>query len=239
MYGYGMYYWWDPTYILVVIGVIICLLASARVNATYKKYSRYRSMSGMTGAQAAERILHSAGIYDVTIRHISGSLTDNYNPVKKTLNLSDAVFNSTSVAAVGVAAHECGHAIQHQKGYAPLTFRSALVPVANFGSALSWPLIILGLFFNSRTGSLLITVGILLFSLAVLFQLVTLPVEFNASSRALKCLETNGILASDELGKTKKVLKAAAFTYVASAASAILQLLRLVLLFGGRGRDSD
>lgn len=239
MYGYGMYYWWDPTYILVVIGVIICLLASARVNATYKKYSRYRSMSGMTGAQAAERILHSAGIYDVTIRHISGSLTDNYNPVKKTLNLSDAVFNSTSVAAVGVAAHECGHAIQHQKGYAPLTFRSALVPVANFGSALSWPLIILGLFFNSRTGSLLITVGILLFSLAVLFQLVTLPVEFNASSRALKCLETNGILGSDELGKTKKVLKAAAFTYVASAASAILQLLRLVLLFGGRGRDSD
>ena len=239
MYGYGMYYWWDPTYILVVIGVIICLLASARVNATYKKYSRYRSMSGMTGAQAAERILHSAGIYDVTIRHISGSLTDNYNPVKKTLNLSDAVFNSTSVAAVSVAAHECGHAIQHQKGYAPLTFRSALVPVANFGSALSWPLIILGLFFNSRTGSLLITVGILLFSLAVLFQLVTLPVEFNASSRALKCLETNGILGSDELGKTKKVLKAAAFTYVASAASAILQLLRLVLLFGGRGRDSD
>ena len=203
MYGYGMYYWWDPTYILVVIGVIICLLASARVNATYKKYSRYRSMSGMTGAQAAERILHSAGIYDVTIRHISGSLTDNYNPVKKTLNLSDAVFNSTSVAAVGVAAHECGHAIQHQKGYAPLTFRSALVPVANFGSALSWPLIILGLFFNSRTGSLLITVGILLFSLAVLFQLVTLPVEFNASSRALKCLETNGILGTDELGKTK------------------------------------
>ena len=239
MYRYGMYYWWDPTYILVAIGAIICLLASARVNMTYNKYAKYRSMSGMTGAQAAERILHSAGIYDVTIRHISGNLTDHYNPTQKTLSLSDSVYNSTSVAAVGVAAHECGHAIQHHKGYMPLTFRSALVPVANFGSALAWPLIIIGLFFNSQTGSLFITVGILMFSLAVLFQLVTLPVEFNASGRALKCLETNGILGADELGKTKKVLKAAAFTYVASAASAILQLLRLVLLFGGRGRDND
>ena len=146
MYRYGMYYWWDPTYILVAIGAVICLLASARVNMTYNKYAKYRSMSGMTGAQAAERILHSAGIYDVTIRHISGNLTDHYNPTQKTLSLSDSVYNSTSVAAVGVAAHECGHAIQHQKGYMPLTFRSALVPVANFGSALAWPLIIIGLF---------------------------------------------------------------------------------------------
>lgn len=237
MYGYGFYSWWDPTYFLVLIGAMICLIASAGVKSTYSKYSRYRSMSNMTGAQAAERILNSAGIYDVSIRHVSGNLTDHYNPRNKTLNLSDSVYGSTSVAAVGVAAHECGHAIQHQKNYAPLTIRGALVPVANFGSTISWPLILIGLFFTSNTGTLLINLGILCFSFAVIFQLVTLPVEFNASRRALKILGNTGILNSEELPMTRKVLKAAALTYVASAAAAILQLLRLVILFGGRNRD--
>ena len=237
---YGMYYsWWDPTYILVIIGAVICMIASARVKTTYNKYASYRSMSGMTGAEAAQRILNSAGIYDVRIQHVSGNLTDYYNPANKTLNLADSVYGSSSVAAVGVAAHECGHAIQHQQGYVPLKVRSALVPAANFGSSLAWPLIILGLFFTSNTGDVLIHVGILLFSLAVLFQLVTLPVEFNASGRAVKILGETGILSSEELPYTKKVLGAAALTYVASAASAILQLLRIVLLFGGRGDDRD
>lgn len=237
MYGYGLYSWWDPTYFLVLIGAMICLIASAGVKSTYSKYSRYRSMSNMTGAQAAERILNSAGIYDVSIRHVSGNLTDHYDPRNKTLNLSDSVYGSTSVAAVGVAAHECGHAIQHQKNYAPLTIRGALVPVANFGSTISWPLILIGLFFTSNTGRLLINLGILCFSFAVIFQLVTLPVEVNASRRALKILGNTGILNSEELPMTRKVLKAAALTYVASAAAAILQLLRLVILFGGRNRD--
>ena len=235
---YGMYYsWWDPTYFLVIIGAVICLIASARVKSTFNKYAAYRSMSGMTGAQAAQRILNSAGIYDVKVQHISGNLTDHYNPANKTLNLSDSVYGSTSVAAVGVAAHECGHAIQHQKEYLPLKIRSALVPAANFGSALAWPIIVLGLFFTSNTGNLLIHIGILLFSLAVLFQLVTLPVEFNASGRALKLLSETGILQKDEVSDTRKVLSAAALTYVAAATTAVLQLLRLLRLFGGNDRD--
>jgi Zn-dependent membrane protease YugP len=231
------YWWWDSTYILVIIGAIICLLASARVKMTYAKYSKYRSMSGLTGAQAADRILKNAGIYDVQIGHISGNLTDHYNPRTKVLNLSDSVYGSTSVAAIGVAAHECGHAIQHQTGYFPLVFRGALVPVANFGSTLAWPLILIGLFFHTNTGTLLIQLGILFFSLAVLFQLVTLPVEFNASNRAVHILGSTNMLQDQELRYTRKVLGAAALTYVASAAAAILQLLRLVLLFGGRDND--
>lgn len=231
------YYGFDPTYWMIIVGVILSLLASAKVKSTFSKYSKVRSMSGMTGAQAAERILHSQGIYDVSIGRVSGSLTDHYNPSNKTLNLSDTVYSNTSVAAIGVAAHECGHAIQHAKGYAPLTFRSALVPVANFGSSISWILIIIGLFINSRSSMTFIYAGILCFSLAVLFQIVTLPVEFNASSRALTLLEQDGILAQSEVGQTKKVLSAAALTYVAAAASSILQLLRLILLFGGRDRD--
>ncbi|RGH30110.1 peptidase [Roseburia sp. AF12-17LB] len=231
------YYWWDPTYFLVIIGAVICLLASAHVNNTFKKYSKYSSMSGMTGAQAAQRILNAAGIYDVEIRHISGNLTDHYDPRNKTLSLSDSVYGSTSVAAVGVAAHECGHAIQHQKNYVPLTIRGAIVPVANIGSTLAWPLILIGLFISSRSGQALITAGIICFSLAVLFQIVTLPVEFNASRRAVRILGETGILGEQELGYTRKVLGAAALTYVAGAASAILQLLRLILLFGGRRDD--
>ncbi len=232
---YGYYF--DPTYILVIIGAAICLIASARVKTTFNKYNRVRSMSGMTGAQAAERILHSAGIYDVSVQHISGDLTDHYDPRNKTLSLSDSTYSSTSVAAVGVAAHECGHAIQHQQDYAPLSIRSAIVPVANLGSFAAWPLILIGMFITSSTGSLLINIGILCFSLSVLFQLVTLPVEFNASSRAIHILGQTGILREEELRGTKKVLGAAALTYVAGAAAAILQLLRLLILTNGRRDD--
>ncbi len=231
------YFYFDYTYFLVVIGAIICLVASARVKTTFKKYSAYRSMSGMTGAQAAQRILQSAGIYDVKVQHVSGQLTDHYNPKTKTVNLSDSVFNSTSVAAVGVAAHECGHVLQHATNYAPLNFRSALVPVANFGSAIAWPVILLGALIPSNASYIIIDIGIWLFSLAVLFQLVTLPVEFNASRRALQQLQVQGILGDQELVYTRKVLKSAAMTYVAGAAAAILQLLRVILLFGGRRRD--
>lgn len=231
------YYYWDPTYILVVIGAVICMIASARVKGTFNKYSQIRSMSGMNGAQVAQRVLQAAGIYDVQVRHVSGSLTDHYDPRTKTVNLSDPVYNATSVAALGVAAHECGHAIQHAKSYAPLSIRSALVPIANFGSMLAWPVILIGLFFNTRSSGLIIDIGILLFSAAVLFQLVTLPVEFDASRRALIMLRTQGILADDELKYTRRVLKSAALTYVASAAAAILQLLRIILITNGRRRD--
>ena len=231
------YYYWDPTYILVVIGAVICMIASARVKGTFNKYSQLRSMSGMNGAQVAQRVLQAAGIYDVQVRRVSGSLTDHYDPRTKTVNLSDPVYNATSVAALGVAAHECGHAIQHAKSYAPLSIRSALVPIANFGSMLAWPVILIGLLFNTRSSGLIIDIGILLFSAAVLFQLVTLPVEFDASRRALVMLRTQGILADDELKYTRRVLKSAALTYVASAAAAILQLLRIILITNGRRRD--
>ena len=235
-YGYYGYYF-DPTYILIIIAAIISLIAQWRVNSAFSKYSRVASMSGMTGAQAARMILQSNGINDVSVQRISGKLTDHYNPSTKVLNLSESVYGSTSVAAIGVAAHECGHAIQHAGGYFPLSLRTALVPVANIGSQLSWVFIIVGaiLSFNQT----LITIGIIMFSAAVLFQLVTLPVEFNASARALEQLESNGILYRDEVSQTRKVLSAAALTYVAAAATAILQLLRLIILFGGRGRRDD
>ena len=189
----------------------------------------------MTGAMTADRLLKANGIYDVRIEHVSGNLTDHYDPSKKVLRLSDSVYGNSSVAAVSVAAHEVGHCIQHSKNYAPLTIRSKLVPIANFGSQASWLFIIAGLIFGSA--SWLIDFGIILFSLAVLFQIVTLPVEFNASRRALETLSDNGILYTEEVGMGRKVLRAAALTYVASAATAILQLLRLVLLFGNRNRD--
>jgi Zn-dependent membrane protease YugP len=233
----GLYYpgYIDPTYIFVIIGIVLTLAASARVKSTFAKYSRVRSMSGITGAQAAERILHASGIYDVTIERVSGNLSDHYDPRSKVLRLSDTVYGQNSIAAIGVAAHECGHAIQHDKAYMPLKIRGALVPVANFGSMISWPLILIGLLF---TGSqTLIDLGIILFSAAVLFQLITLPVEFNASRRAIARLGETGILYGDELRDSKKVLDAAALTYVAAAAASILQLLRLILLFGGRRRD--
>ena len=228
------YFYFDPTYILVLIGVIICLIASASMNATFNKYSKVRSYSGMTGREAAERVLQSAGIYDVRVEHVSGNLTDHFDPRSKVLRLSDATYGSQSVEAIGVAAHECGHAIQHARGYAPLSFRSALVPVANFGSTIAWPLILLGFLFSGETSAFLLNLGILAFSLAVLFQIVTLPVEFNASRRAMQVLGDTGMLYGDELSAARKVLTAAALTYVAGAASAILQLLRIVLLANRR-----
>lgn len=231
------YYYYDWTYILVLIGVLICLAASARVRQVFAKYSRVQSRLRLTGKEAAEEILRRNGIYDVRVIHIPGNLTDHYNPGNKTLGLSDTVYQSSSVAAVGVAAHECGHAVQHARGYAPLAIRGVLVPVANFGSALAWPLILIGLLITGETSVFLINLGILLFSAAVLFQLVTLPVEFNASRRAVDVLGASGMLYPDELSSVKKVLGAAALTYVAGAASAILQLLRLLILTGGRRRN--
>ncbi|HIZ78747.1 MAG TPA: zinc metallopeptidase [Candidatus Lachnoclostridium stercorigallinarum] len=234
-YGFGFY--WDPTLILVVIGALISMWASGRVQSTFNRYSRVGSRSGMTGAETARRILDSQGLYDVQIRSVRGNLTDHYDPRTRTVNLSQSVYGSTSVASVGVAAHECGHAVQHAQQYAPLNIRSALVPIANIGTNLSWPIIIIGLLLGM---SPFLRLGILLFSLGVLFQLVTLPVEFNASSRAVTLLDRLGILQGEEVDGAKKVLKAAALTYVAAAAGTILQLLRMVILFGGRNnRDNN
>ncbi len=222
-------YYFDQTYILVLIGAVLSIIASARVNSTFQKYARERSLSGMTGAQAAEAILRSRGIHDVRVEHIRGNLTDHYDPSRKVVRLSDSVYSSSSVAAIGVAAHECGHVMQHHEGYAPLNIRTALVPAANIGSRLGIPIIIVGLILGSSP--VLVNIGIWVFSIAVLFQIVTLPVEFDASRRALVCIEQYGIVTSDERRKSAKVLKAAAYTYVAAA---ILQLLRLVMLFGKR-----
>lgn len=234
MYGYYGYYM-DPTYFLVLIGAVLCIAASSRLNSTYNKYSKVRCMSGMTGAEAAARILSCSGIQDVRIERVGGNLTDHYDPKNKVLRLSDSTYGSTSVAALGVAAHECGHAVQHQKGYVPLKLRSALVPAANIGSRLGIPMIFLGVLLG--LSSTLVQIGIWVFALSVLFQVVTLPVEFNASSRALVMLQDYGITGGQETGYCRKVLTAAALTYVAGAASAILQLLRLALLFGNRRRD--
>ena len=228
------YYGFDPTYILLIIGMLLSLAASAKLKSTFAIYRRMESASGMTGAEAAQRILRNAGVYDVRIEPISGELTDHYDPRTKVVRLSEPIYNKTSLAAVGVAAHECGHAIQHATNYAPLSIRSAIVPIANFGSTLSWPLFLAGLVLSIRP---LLTAGLLLFTAAVLFQLVTLPVEINASSRALKLLNADGILAPQEVRGAKKVLTAAALTYVAALASSILQLLRLLILAGGRDRD--
>jgi hypothetical protein len=226
-------FWYDSTYILVLIGALISFIASINVNRTYKRYSKIGNSRGITSQQAAEAILHSAGIYDVRIERIKGNLTDHYSPNEKVLRLSDSVYGSTSVAAIGVAAHECGHAIQHQVGYAPLKLRSASVPIANIGSMLSWPLILIGLLLGSFG---LAQIGVFLFVFVVAFQLITLPVEFDASSRALKVLNQQNMLFGDEMSGARKVLKAAALTYVAALFASILQLLRLVLLTQGGGR---
>lgn len=231
--GYG-FYGFDPTMILVLLGAMLSMWASSRVNSTFRRYSQVRSMTGMTGAEAARRLLHSQGIYDVTVQAVRGQLTDHFDPRTKTVNLSESVYNSTSVAAIGVAAHECGHAIQHNVGYVPLKLRAAFVPVANFGSKLSIPLLLLGLFMGMTS---FVQLGIWMFVLAVMFQVITLPVEFNASGRALHLLDQTGILAGEEVGQTRKVLSAAALTYVAAVAASLLQLLRLVILFGGRRND--
>lgn len=231
----GMGWGFDGTYVLIILAFLISALVSAKMNATFSKYSKVRSYCGMTGAQAAQRILSSAGIYDVRIEHVSGKLTDHYDPSNKVLRLSDAVYGNTSIAAIGVAAHECGHAVQHARNYVPLSVRSAIVPVANFGSQLSWPLFLAGLIFSFRP---LLMIGILLFCAALLFQIVTLPVEFNASARALRMLDETGIMGRQEIRGTKKVLRAAAMTYVAAVIGSLLQLLRLLILSGAfRKRD--
>jgi len=229
-YGYYMFDW---TYLLVIVGLVLSLAASAHVKSTFRQYNQVRSMRNLTGAMAAQKVLQSAGIYDVAIERVSGELTDHYDPRTKTLRLSNSTYASNSVAAVCVAAHECGHAVQDQVGYAPLGIRSSLVPAANIGSSLGWPIFFFGWIFSFQP---LITAGIVLFTLAVLFQLVTLPVEFNASSRAMRILEDTHLLGDQELASGRRVLRAAALTYVASLAASVLQLLRLVILSGGRRR---
>lgn len=237
MYMYGLY-GFDYTYFIFMIpAIIISLWAQIKVKTTFSKYSKIPNSRGMTGADAAYKVLSYNEVTDVTLQHISGSLTDNFNPKDKTLNLSDDVYSKTSVAAVGVAAHEAGHAVQHAQGYAPIKVRSALVPVANIGSTLSFPLILIGLILPVQY-SYVAYFGIALFSLAVLFQVVTLPVEIDASRRALKTLEDSEALYGEELEGARKVLKAAAMTYLAATFAALLNLLRILLLVSGR-RDNN
>lgn len=225
--------YWDSTYILVIIGAIISMIASWNVKRTFNNYSQVGNSQGFTSEEIAQRILNSAGINDVRIERIRGNLTDHYSPTEKVLRLSDSVYGQTSVAALGVAAHECGHAIQHKVGYAALKLRSISVPVANFGSMLSWPIIIAGI---AMSWAGLAQFGVILFTFVVFFQLITLPVEFNASSRALEILEKDSILVGGELQAAKKVLSAAALTYVAALVSTVLQLLRLIMIVKGSRR---
>lgn len=232
-YGYG-FYGLDWTVLLLLAGMVLSMIASAKLKRTFSVYCRIPSASRMTGAQTAQRILSMAGLSDVQVCPVSGHLTDHYDPRTRTVRLSEAVYNQTSLAAVGVAAHECGHAVQHHTQYAPLRWRSAIVPIANFGSGLSWPIFLVGLLTSIRP---LLYLGIILFLGAVLFQLVTLPVELDASARALRLLTEDGILAQQEVSGARKVLGAAALTYVAALAASILQLLRLLILAGGRNRE--
>lgn len=229
-----MFFFYDPTWWLIIVGMILCLAASGNVSATYRKYSKIENARGMTASEVAERILKGAGISDVRIERIEGELTDHYDPKNKVVRLSEGVYYSTSVAAIGVAAHECGHVLQHYNGYLPIRVRNAIVPVVNFGSNLSWPLILLGVLFGLTK---LVDIGIILFTLVLLFQIVTLPVEFNASKRAISVIRDTGILYGEEITGAKKVLNAAALTYVAGVIATALQVLRLFLLFGRRRRN--
>lgn len=236
------YYGFDWTYVYLVLPcLILSLWASARVNSTFKRYSRQFSSRGITGADAAQRVLRANGIGNVRIERIGGNLTDHYDPTTNVIRLSDDVYGSTSTAAIGVACHEAGHAVQYAQGYAPIKLRAAIIPVTNFGSKLAMPLILLGILFSSlgSASEFFIDLGIACFGLSVLFQLVTLPVEFNASRRALAAIEQNGILTDDELAGARKTLSAAAMTYVAATATALAQLLRLLILFGGNRRRKD
>lgn len=229
-------YFYDATYILVFIGIIICLAASARVNSVMKKYAKIRNATGITGADCARRILDNEGLYSVKVECLSGNDGDHFDPRTNTVRLSNQNYSTASITAASVAAHECGHAIQHAKGYVPLNIRSTLVPVVNIGSQIGMPLIFLGILLSWN--AILIQIGIVAFSLAVIFQLVTLPVEFNASTRAVEKLEQYGIVSASENESCRKVLNAAAMTYVAAAAASMLQLLRLVMLFGNNRRRS-
>lgn len=229
-----MFFFFDSTIWLVLLGIVLCTIASANVSKTYRVYSKMRIRGGQSAAQIAQLILDGAGIYDVGVAETHGNLTDHYDPRNKMIYLSETVYASDSVAAIGVAAHECGHAIQHKEGFLPLKLRSVLVPVVNIGSFLSWPIILIGILIGSLN---LVHFGILLFSAILVFQIVTLPVEFNASVRALRFLQENDILIGEEITGAKKVLNAAAMTYVTATLATALQLLRLFLLFGRRRRD--
>lgn len=230
-----MYYGIDIYYIILVLpALVFSMWAQARVTSTFNRYSKERTYSGMTGYEAARRILAANGLYHVNVERVSGNLTDHYDPKTNVIRLSDSVFGSNSVAAVGVAAHEAGHAVQYAQNYAPIKLRAAIIPVTNIGSTLSVPLVLLGFFMGMQP---LVNLGLLLFATVALFQLVTLPVEFNASRRAVNALEMGGTMAENELYGVKKVLSAAAMTYVAALAVSLANLLRLVLRFGGRDRD--
>jgi Zn-dependent membrane protease YugP len=224
---------WDTTVILLIPALIFAMYAQAKVQGTFSKYARVRNRYGYTAEEVARKILDSMGLYDVRIERVPGNLTDHYDPRARVLRLSESVYGSESIAAIGVAAHEAGHAIQHAKGYVPLTVRNSLVPVANLGANLAWPLVILG-FFMGAPGLQLINIGILLFSAAVLFQVITLPVEFDASNRAIALLQSNALFTREDIEPARKVLQAAALTYVAAALVSIMQLLRLIIIRNSR-----
>ncbi|HET7265925.1 MAG TPA: zinc metallopeptidase [bacterium] len=227
-------FFWDPTYIIVLPAILLALYAQLRVKSTYAKYSQVPVSSGLTGAAAAAEILRSHGLSGVQIEQIDGTLSDNYDPRTRVLRLSPDVYNGASVASVGVAAHESGHALQHAENYGPLALRSAIVPVTQFGSWLAWPIFLMGFFFHSGT---LMQLGVLIFSAFVAFTLITLPVEFDASRRALRVLASGHLVADDELRGVRSVLGAAALTYVAAAATAILELVRLLVLMNVSRRE--
>ena len=228
------FYYWDPTYILVIIALVLSMFASFGVNATFNKYKKQRTLRNITGADAARRVLDMNGLHHIKIERISGNLTDHYDPKAEVIRLSDATHDDTSVAAVGVAAHEAGHAVQHAVGYAPIKIRNSIIPVVNIGSALAMPLFLIGLLLNILG---LAYLGVILFSLTLAFQVITLPVEFNASRRAISILDNSMLLYEDEIKPAKKVLRAAAMTYVAAVASTALQLLRFLLIIGSRRDD--
>ncbi len=227
-------FFYDSSWIILLPAIILSMWAQAKVNSTFKKYSKVYNRSGYTGADAARKILDMNGLQSVSIERIAGDLTDHFDPKANVIRLSDATHSSTSVGAIGVAAHEVGHAIQHATGYSPIRVRNAIVPAVNLCNMMSMPLLIIGLILSATS---LVEVGIVLFSATVLFQLITLPVEFNASRRALATLESQNMLSSEEIDGASKVLKAAAMTYVAAAVSSILSLLRLIIVFGGNRRD--
>ena len=236
------YYGFDWTYVYLVLPcLLLSLWASAHVNSTFKKYSAQHSRRGITGADAAARVLAANGVRGVRIEHISGDLNDHYDPRTNVIRLSDNVYGSTSTAAIGVACHEAGHAVQYAQGYAPIKLRAAVIPLTNFGSKLAMPLILIGLLFSSlgRLSNFFIYLGIACFGLSLVFQLVTLPVEFNASRRALDAIAQTGILSEDEQVGARKTLTAADLTYVAATAAALAQLLRLLVLFGNRNRRNN
>lgn len=232
----------DWTILVLIPAMIFSIWAQVNVSSTFDKYSKVKNMRGLTGAEAARRILNANGLHHVRVEHIPGNLNDHFDPREDVIRLSDAVYNATSAAAIGVAAHEAGHACQHATGYAPIKLRAAIIPITNFGSKLSMPLFMIGLLLGSfgyidgMVSDMLMMSGILLFSLVALFQLVTLPTEFNASARAMKVLESQGILYDEELHAAGRVLRAAALTYVAALATSLASLLRLLLIFGGARR---